>query len=302
VSAQPDRRAGTIALIGAPNAGKSTLLNALLGAKLAIVSDKPQTSRRRLAGIVVAGTSQLVLVDTPGIFAPRRRLDRAMVEAAWRGAEDCDLALLVVDAARWKGEETAAIVARLERGRRRLALALNKIDQVKRESLLAAAAGLHAALAPERVFMISALKGDGVEDLKRWLAEAVPSGPWLYPEDQLSDASERVIAAELTREQLYLQLRQELPYAATVTTEQWLGEEAKLVRIRQTVTVARPGQKGIVIGAKGARLKAIRTAAADAIAAWLGRRVDLTLHVRVREAWDEDPETYRDLGLDRPPD
>ncbi|MFP5328910.1 MAG: GTPase Era [Alphaproteobacteria bacterium] len=291
-------RAGFIAVVGAPNAGKSTLVNALVGQKVAIVSAKAQTTRARLMGIALHGESQLLLVDTPGIFTPRRRLDRAMVAAAWGGAEDSDLILLVVDSAAGITDEVERAIAGLERRRQALFIALNKIDLVKKGELLGLSAELTARLNPQRVFMISASQGDGVLDLKEALAEAVPEGPWLYPEDEVSDATDRMIAAELTREQLYEQLHQELPYASAVETESWEDRPDGSTVINQQILVERDSQKGIVIGKGGARLKEIGRRAREEISRHLGRPVHLFLYVKVNARWGEDRSLYRDMGLE----
>jgi GTP-binding protein Era len=288
-------KAGFVAVIGAPNAGKSTLVNALVGQKVAIVSPKAQTTRARLMGIAVEGPAQILLVDTPGIFEPRRRLDRAMVAAAWTGAQDADLILLVVDASEKVREN---ILEGLDNREHPLLLGLNKIDLVKKEKLLVLAADLTARLNPERVFMISAAQGDGVADLKQALADAMPDGPWLYPEDEVSDATDRMIAAELTREQLVNQLHQELPYATAVETETWEERPDGTTAIRQQILVERDSQKAIVIGKGGQRLKAIGAAARAQIAEHLGRPVHLFLHVKVNPRWDEDRGLYREIGLD----
>jgi GTP-binding protein Era len=288
-------KAGFVAVIGAPNAGKSTLVNALVGQKVAIVSPKAQTTRARLMGIAVEGPAQILLVDTPGIFEPRRRLDRAMVAAAWTGAQDADLILLVVDASEKVRED---ILEGLDNREHPLLLVLNKIDLVKKEKLLVLAADLTARLNPERVFMISAAQGDGVADLKQALADAMPDGPWLYPEDEVSDATDRMIAAELTREQIVNQLHQELPYATAVETETWEERPDGTTAIRQQILVERDSQKAIVIGKGGQRLKAIGAAARAQIAEHLGRPVHLFLHVKVNPRWDEDRGLYREIGLD----
>ncbi|HET9814086.1 MAG TPA: GTPase Era [Sphingomicrobium sp.] len=290
-----ETRAGFVAVIGAPNAGKSTLVNALVGQKVAIVSAKAQTTRARLMGIAIAGQAQILLVDTPGIFEPRRRLDRAMVAAAWSGAQDADLVLLMIDASERVREE---IVAGLDRRDHPLFLVLNKIDLVRKTDLLALAAGLAARLNPEKLFMISAAQGDGVADLKAALAEAMPEGPWLYPEDEVSDATDRMIAAELTREQIVNQLHQELPYATAVETETWEDRPDGSTAIRQQVLVARDSQKAIVIGKGGSRLKQIGQAARGAISEHLGRKVHLYLHVKVNPKWGEDRHLYQDIGLE----
>jgi GTPase len=291
-------RCGYVALIGAPNAGKSTLLNRLVGQKLAIVTPKAQTTRNRLLGIAVEDAAQIIFVDTPGIFAPRRRLDRAMVAAAWMGAEDADQTVLLVDAARGIDHDTRCILDRLaERGRNSI-LALNKIDLVPRESLLGLADVLSREGRFEPIFMISGLKGDGVADVKRHLAANLPSGPWLFPEDQLSDASERLIAAEVTREQVFLQLHDELPYASTVETEQWEDKSDGSVRIEQVIYVQRPGQRAIVLGEGGRRIKAIGANARAELERILQRRVHLFLFVKVRQNWIEDRERFAAIGLD----
>ena len=291
-------RCGYVALIGAPNAGKSTLLNRLVGHKLAIVTPKPQTTRTRLLGIAIEGRSQIVYVDTPGIFAPRRRLDRAMVAAAWSGAEDADQTALLIDAARGVDRDTRRILDRLAARDRASILVLNKIDLVRRESLLGLADQLARVGRFDPVFMISGLKGDGVEDLKRHLAVSVPHGPWLFPEDQLSDAPERLIAAEVTREQIFLQLREELPYGSTVESERWEDRNDGSVRIEQVIFVQRPSQRAIVLGEGGQRIKAIGARARTELEHMLEGRVHLFLFVKVRENWIEDRERYTALGLD----
>jgi GTP-binding protein Era len=288
-------RAGFVAVIGAPNAGKSTLVNAMVGQKVAIVSDKAQTTRARLMGIAVEGEAQILLVDTPGIFEPRRRLDRAMVAAAWTGAQDADLTLLVIDASERVKDD---VVEGLRKREHRLFLALNKIDLVKKPQLLGLADSLTDRLDPDQVFMISATQGDGVADLKTALAQAMPQGPWLYPEDEVSDATDRMMAAELTREQIVTQLHQELPYATAVETETWEDRPDGATVIRQQILVARDSQKAIVIGKGGARLKRIGQAAREAIIAHLGRPVHLYLHVKVNPKWDEDRALYREIGLE----
>jgi GTP-binding protein Era len=291
-------RAGFAAVIGAPNAGKSTLVNALVGQKVAIVSDKAQTTRARLMGIAILDKAQILLVDTPGIFEPRRRLDRAMVAAAWTGAEDADLILLVIDSATGLKEQVERIVAGLETRKHRLFIALNKIDLVKKADLLALSATLAERLDPEKLFMISATQADGVPDLKAALAEAMPEGPWLYPEDELSDATDRMIAAELTREQIVNRLHQELPYATAVETETWEDRPDGSTMIRQQILVERDSQKAIVIGKGGRRLKEIGAAARAEITQHLGRPVHLFLHVKVNPKWDEERSLYRDIGLE----
>jgi GTP-binding protein Era len=291
-------RCGYVALIGAPNAGKSTLLNRLVGHKLAIVTPKAQTTRNRLLGIATEGPAQIVFVDTPGIFAPRRRLDRAMVAAAWSGAEDADETLLLVDASRGVDPDTRRILDRLAERSRRSILALNKIDLVPRERLLGLADLLAREGLFEPVFMISGLRGDGVGDVKRHLAASLPEGPWLFPEDQLSDAPERLIAAEVTREQVFLQLHDELPYASTVDTEQWEDRPDGSVRIEQVIYVQRPSQRAIVLGEHGQRIKTIGARARAELERMLERRVHLFLFVKVRQHWIDDRERFAALGLD----
>ncbi|HEY3908713.1 MAG TPA: GTPase Era [Stellaceae bacterium] len=291
-------RCGYVALIGAPNAGKSTLLNRLVGHKLAIVTPKAQTTRSRLLGIAIEGKAQLVYVDTPGIFAPRRRLDRAMVSAAWSGAEDADATVLLVDAARGLDRDTRRILDRLAQRGRSSVLALNKIDLVRRDALLGLAATMSKEGRFDPVFMISGLNGDGVEDLKRHLAGAVPAGPWLFPEDQLSDAPERLIAAEITREQVFLQLHDELPYASTVETESWENRRDGSARIEQVIYVERASQRAIVLGEGGQRIKTIGARARAELERLLERRVHLFLFVKVRQNWGEDRERFMALGLD----
>jgi len=290
-----ETRAGFVAVIGAPNAGKSTLVNALVGQKVAIVSPKAQTTRARLMGIAIHGETQILLVDTPGIFSPKRRLDRAMVAAAWTGAGDADLILLVIDASERVREE---VIEGLDKREHPLILVLNKVDLVKKPQLLTLAADLTARLNPDKVFMISATQGDGVPDLKQALADVIPSGPWLYPEDEVSDATDRMIAAELTREQIVNQLYEELPYATAIETETWQDRSDGSTEIRQQILVERDSQKAIVIGKGGRRLKAIGAAAREEIAQHLGRPVHLFLHVKVNPNWDEDRGLYREIGLE----
>lgn len=291
-------RCGFIAVIGAPNAGKSTLVNTLVGAKVAIVNRKVQTTRTTLRGIAVVGESQLVFIDTPGIFAPRRRLDRAMVDAAWGGAGDADQVLLVVDAAKGIDEDVERILGKLQGGKAQL-LALNKIDRVKKERLLDLAAELNARAPFATTFMISALSGDGVADLKAYLARSVAPGPWHYPEDEISDAPMRVMAAEITREKMYDRLHEELPYQAAVETTAWL-EQKNGVRVEQTIFVERDSQKRIVLGKGGSMIKLLSTEARKELSKVLERPVHLFLFVKVRENWGDDPERYRDLGLSFP--
>lgn len=291
-------RCGFVAVIGAPNAGKSTLVNALVGQKVAIVSQKEQTTRARLMGIAIEGDAQVLLVDTPGIFAPRRRLDRAMVAAAWTGAADADLTLLVVDASAKLSQRMEAILTALEGRPEPTMIALNKIDLVQKESLLGIAAKLSERLKPVHLFMISAATGEGVADVKRELAGAVPPGPWHFPADQLSDATDRMVAAEMTREQLYNQLHAELPYASAVETEKWEDRPDGSTVIHQQIFIERDSQKAIIIGKGGSRLKAIGEAAREEISKHLGRKVHLFLHVKVNPKWDEDRGLYREIGLE----
>ncbi|MDR6291211.1 MULTISPECIES: GTPase Era [Inquilinus] len=292
-------RCGFVALIGAPNAGKSTLLNTLVGTKVAIVSPKVQTTRSRVLGILTEGQAQVIFVDTPGIFKPKRRLDRAMVAAAWAGAAEGDLVLLLVDASK-KGvrEETRGIIEKLAQTKRQAILILNKIDAVRREILLALAAELNASGVFTDTFMISALTGDGVQDLRTSLAERLPEGPWLFPEDQVSDMPMRLLAAEITREKLFIRLQQELPYAVAVETEDWEEQADGSVRIAQVIYVQRPGQKAIVLGHGGQMIKAIGTAARLELEEITEQRVHLSLFVKVRENWLDDPARYSTWGLD----
>ncbi|WP_227286797.1 GTPase Era [Boseongicola sp. H5] len=294
------KRAGFVALIGEPNAGKSTLLNRMVGAKVSIVTHKVQTTRARIRGVAMACDSQIVFVDTPGLFRPRRRLDRAMVAAAWSGAADADVVVLLIEAHRGLTEGVQAILDGLaERAEgRRVALAINKIDRVKAEVLLALTEKMNAAFPFEKTFLISAEKGHGVDDLKAWLAGAMPEGPWLYPEDQIADLPMRMIAAEMTREKLTLRLHQELPYQLTVETEAWEERKDGSAKIDQIVYVMRDGHKGIVLGNKGETIKAVSTAAREELEAFLGRRVHLFLQVKVRPGWLEEAERYSEMGLD----
>jgi GTP-binding protein Era len=292
------QRCGFVAIVGAPNAGKSTLVNRIVGAKVSIVTPKVQTTRTRVLGISVLGGTQLVFIDTPGIFAPKRRLDRAMVAAAWGGAADADEIVVLVDAQSGVRDDARRIVAGLKTAGRRAILALNKIDLVKREKLLGLAAELNAEGVFTDIFMISAETGDGVDDLVRALAGRVPEGPWHFPPDQLSDMNERLFAAEVTREKLFLQLRQEIPYALTVETDTWEEFQDGSVKIGQTIYIARDAHKSIVLGKGGARIKAVREAAAKDLEEHFGRRVHLFLFVAVRENWGEDPERYRTWGLE----
>ncbi|MFL6846527.1 MAG: GTPase Era [Allosphingosinicella sp.] len=291
-------RCGLVAVVGAPNAGKSTLVNALVGQKVAIVSAKAQTTRTRLMGIAIEGEAQLLLLDTPGIFAPKRRLDRAMVAAAWAGAADADLIALVVDAKTGFSVRLEEMLDSLAARREPKILVLNKVDLVRKEALLALASRLSERLAFEEVFMISAGTGDGVADLKAALAARVPEGPWHFPADQVSDASERMLAAEVTREQLYHQLHAELPYASAVETEKYEERRDGSVAIHQQILVGRATQKAIVLGKGGTRIRAIGEAARTELAELMGRKVHLFLHVKVRPEWEEDRGLYRDIGLD----
>ena len=297
-------RCGFVAVIGEPNAGKATLVNALVGAKVSIVTHKVQTTRFRIRGIAIEGTSQIIFVDTPGLFRPRRRLEKAMVAAAWAGAEDADVILLMIEAQRGLTPGVRAIVEGLAEHlgprRRPVALVINKIDRVRKERLLALAAEMNALHEFEATFMVSALKGDGLADLRRWLAETVPEGPWLYPEDQVADLPLRLLVAEITREKLMLRLHQELPYQLTVETEGWEEFADGSVRIDQVVYVAREGHKGIVLGRRGESIRQIGRMAREELAALLGRPVHLFITVKVRPEWERDPERYRELGLDPP--
>jgi GTP-binding protein Era len=297
---EPVTRCGFVALIGAPNAGKSTLLNALVGSKVTIVSRKVQTTRALIRGIAVAGASQLIFVDTPGIFAPRRRLDRAMVTTAWSGAHEADLVGVLIDARKGLDEEAEAIFDKLAEVRTPKLLILNKIDLVAKQALLALAKAANEKAKFAATFMISALSGDGVADLKRWLAERVPEGPWLYPAEQMSDAPLRQLAAEITREKLFERLHQELPYHSTVETEVWKELRKGDIRIEQTIYVERESQRKIVLGKGGATINAIGEAARREIAAIVEAKVHLFLFVKVREGWGEDPERYRAMGLEFP--
>jgi GTP-binding protein Era len=291
-------RCGLVAVLGAPNAGKSTLVNALVGQKVAIVSPKAQTTRARLMGIAIEGETQMLLVDTPGIFTPNRRLDRAMVKAAWEGAEDADRVLLVVDAAAKGGARLEQVIEGVEARPEPKILVLNKVDIAEKDQLLVLAARLAERLKPEQIFMVSATTGDGIADVKNHLASAMPEGPWHFPEDQLTDATDRMVANELTREQLYLQLHAEVPYAAAVETEKWEDRKDGSTVIHQQIFIERDSQKAIVVGKGGARLKAIGQAAREAIAEHLGRKVHLFLHVKVNPRWGEDRGLYEDIGLD----
>ncbi|QNE30568.1 GTPase Era [Sphingomonas sp. NBWT7] len=291
-------RCGLVAVLGAPNAGKSTLVNALVGQKVAIVSPKAQTTRTRLLGVAMEGEAQLLLVDTPGIFDPKRRFDRAMVAAAWGGTEGADVLALVVDAKGGLGPKVTDIAERIADRPERKFLVLNKVDLADKPKLLVHAEKLNALVAFEHTFFISAATGDGLPELKRTLAAAMPEGPWHFPEDQVSDASERTLAAEVTREQLYLQLHAELPYAAAVETEKFVDRPDGAAEIHQQILVERPTQRAIVLGKGGARIKEIGARARAELTTLLDRPVHLYLHVKVKPGWDEDRGVYRDLGLD----
>ncbi|MCL4765068.1 MAG: GTPase Era [Hyphomicrobiaceae bacterium] len=294
-------RCGFIAVIGAPNAGKSTLVNTLVGAKVTIVSRKVQTTRIPVRGIVVEGQSQLVFLDTPGIFRPRRRLDRAMVEAAWGGALDADIVILLVDVLKGLDEDVERILARLADARGPKVLVLNKVDRLaEKDRLLALTAELTARIPFERVFMVSALTGSGLAELKSWLAAAAPPGPWHFPPDELSDLPERKLAAEITREKIYERLHEELPYALTVETTDWRTHRDGSARIEQTIFVERESQRKIVLGKGGAVIRQISMEARRELAELLGHEVHLFLFVKVREGWADDPERYREMGLELP--
>jgi GTPase len=293
-------RCGFVALIGAPNVGKSTLVNALVGSKVTIVSRKVQTTRALIRGIVVENHGQIVLVDTPGIFVPKRRLDRAMVSTAWSGAHDADLVCVLLDARAGIDEEADAILTKLGSVGHPKILVINKIDLVPREKLLALAQRANERLPFLQTFMISALSGDGVDDLRRMLAAAVPEGPFHYPEDQMSDAPVRHLAAEITREKIYRHLHQELPYQSTVETDSWTERKDKSIRIEQTIFVERDSQRKIVLGKGGATIKSIGADARKEIAEIVGQTVHLFLFVKVRDGWGDDPERYREMGLEFP--
>ena len=291
-------RCGFVAILGAPNVGKSTLVNRIVGSKVSIVSPKVQTTRTRVLAIHVEGAAQIVFIDTPGIFQPRRRLDRAMVAAAWGGASDADMVLLLVDAVRGIDGNTRRIIDQMKEANRSASLVINKIDAIPKTKLLDLTAQLNAAHEFHDTFMVSALNGDGVGDLVAFLAERMPAGPWHFPEDQISDMPLRLLAAEITREKLYLQLQKELPYAATVETETWEERKDGSVHVRQVVFVERESQRAIVLGRGGQRIKALGAAARLELEDILERRVHLFLFVKVRDGWGDDPERYRDWGLD----
>jgi GTP-binding protein Era len=291
---------GFVALIGAPNVGKSTLVNALVGSKVTIVSRKVQTTRALIRGIVIENNAQIILVDTPGIFMPKRRLDRAMVSTAWSGAHDADLVCVLLDARQGIDEEADAILAKLATVRHPKILVLNKIDLVPREKLLALTKVANERLSFEKTFMVSALSGDGVDDLRRTLAAMAPPGPFHYPEDQMSDAPMRHLAAEITREKIFRQLHQELPYQSTVETDTWTERKDKSIRIEQTIFVERESQRKIVLGKGGATIKSIGADSRKEIAEIVGVPVHLFLFVKVRENWGDDPDRYREMGLEFP--
>lgn len=293
-----NEKCGLVAVVGAPNAGKSTLVNALIGQKVAIVSPKAQTTRVRLMGIAIERAAQILLLDTPGIFEPRRRLDRAMVTAAWAGAQDADLIALVIDAKTGVSARIGEMLDTLKGRAEPKILILNKVDIVPKERLLTLAAALNERVPFEEIFMVSATSGDGVQDLKAALAARVPDGPWHFPEEQVSDATDRMMAAEVTREQLYLQLHAELPYASAVETEKYEEKRDGSVAIHQQILVGRPTQRAIVLGKGGARLKEIGTAARAQLSEMLGKKVHLFLHVKVKPDWEEDRGLYQEIGLD----
>jgi len=297
---QSDTRCGFVALIGAPNAGKSTLLNALVGSKVTIVSHKVQTTRALIRGIAIVDKSQLIFVDTPGIFSPKRRLDRAMVTTAWSGAHEADVVGVLIDARKDLEDDNEAILAQLSEVKAPKLLILNKVDVTAKEALLKLASEANAKAQFEATFMLSALTGDGVSDLKKWLARHVPPGPWLYPPDQMSDAPLRQLAAEITREKLFERLHQELPYHSTVETEQWKELRKGDIRVEQTIYVERESQRKIVLGTGGQTIKAIGEAARKEIAEIAEAKVHLFLFVKVREGWGDDPERYRAMGLEFP--
>jgi GTP-binding protein Era len=296
------QRCGFVAIIGAPNVGKSTLVNALVGAKVTIVSPKVQTTRAIMRGIAIEGDAQLIFVDTPGIFAPRRRLDRAMVATAWSGAHDADVIAFMIDAKRGLDDESKAIAAKLAEAAAPRILTINKVDLVAKPSLLALVAAANEAAKYDATFLISALSGDGVPEIKSWLGAHVPNSPWLYPEDQITDAPLRALASEITREKIYLRLHQELPYHSTVETESWQERKDGSVRIEQTIYVERESQRKIVLGKGGQAIKAIGAQARKEISEIIEKPVHLFLFVKVREGWSDDPERYREMGLEFPKD
>ena len=288
---------GFVALLGAPNVGKSTLMNTLVGSKVSIVTHKVQTTRTRVIGVLVKNRSQLVFVDTPGIFEPKRRLERAMVTAAWSGISEADILVLLVDASRPDEESSQRIIKELKARNREVILVVNKIDKIERTQLLEQIDRLRSESIFSEVFLLSALNGDGVEDLISYLKKKVPKGDWLYPEDHLSDMNERLFAAEITREKLFLQLHQELPYSLTVETEEWEKRDGGAISVKQIIYVAREGQRGILLGKGGQQIKRIGMASRKELESILECRVDLFLFVKVREKWRDDPERYREMGL-----
>lgn len=292
------QRCGLVAVVGAPNAGKSTLVNALVGQKVAITSPKAQTTRTRLLGVAIEEQAQIMLVDTPGIFEPRRRLDRAMVQAAWGGTQDADLIALVIDSKTGLGRKVEIILEALKARKEPKLLILNKVDISAKEKLLVHAQKLNEAIDFTETFFVSAATGDGLPELKRTLAAAMPEGPWHFPEDQVSDATDRMLAAEITREQLYLQLHAELPYASAVETEKYSERDDGSVEIHQQILVARTSQRAIILGKGGSRLKEIGSRARAELATLMGRKVHLYLHVKVKADWEEDRGLYREIGLD----
>ena len=296
------RRCGFVAIIGAPNVGKSTLVNAMVGSKVSIVSPKVQTTRAMIRGIAIEGNSQLIFVDTPGIFAPRRRLDRAMVAVAWSGAHDADIVAVMIDAKRGLDDESLAIVAKLADVAAAKLLVVNKVDLVAKPSLLGLVHDANARMPFAATFLVSAQNGDGVAEVKRWLAAHVPPGPWHYPEDQISDAPMRALAAEITREKIYLRLHQELPYRSTVETDSWKELRDGSVRIEQTIFVERESQRKIALGKGGQAIRSIGAEARKEIAQLIEKPVHLFLFVKVREGWADDPERYREMGLEFPRD
>ncbi|NNK45996.1 MAG: GTPase Era [Altererythrobacter sp.] len=298
MSSNDSQKCGVVAVIGAPNAGKSTLVNQLVGQKVAITSSKAQTTRARMLGIALHDNVQMILVDTPGIFAPRRKLDRAMVSAAWDGAEAADAVLLLVDPIKQRRHELEPLLEALEKRPERKFLVINKVDRAKKEELLVLAQELSGRVAFEEIYFVSALTGDGVPEIKQALADLMPEGPWHYPEDQVSDASERLLATEVTREQLYQQLHEELPYDSAVRPESYTQRPDGSVEIRQQIVIGRDSQKPIVLGKGGSKIKSIGEAARKELSEILGVKVHLFLHVKVSENWDEDKEIYEEMGLD----
>ncbi len=298
MSSNDSQKCGVVAVIGAPNAGKSTLVNQLVGQKVAITSSKAQTTRARMLGIALHYNVQMILVDTPGIFAPRRKLDRAMVSAAWEGAQAADAVLLLVDPIKQRRHELEPLLEALEKRPERKFLVINKVDRAKKEDLLVLAQELSGKVAFEEIYFVSALTGDGVPELKQAMADLMPEGPWHYPEDQVSDASERLLATEVTREQLYQQLHEELPYDSAVRPESYTQRPDGSVEIRQQIVIGRESQKPIVLGKAGSKIKSIGEAARKELSEILGVKVHLFLHVKVSENWDEDKEIYEEMGLD----